>query len=391
MPTTTGRGCYPMSPCRVADTRSYGGKTGPLGPPFMTRNSTRDFPLLSGTCGIPTNAQAYSLNVTVFPHGPLGFLSLWPSGSPFPVVSTLNSFDGSVVANAAIVPAGQGGAVSAYASDDTDVFIDINGYFAPVTSAALAFYPVTPCRVADTRSYGGKSGAFGPPTMGPGSTRDIPFPSSSCGIPATAQAYSLNMTAWPTGVLQFMTVWPTGQPRPFVSTLNAYNGGLVANAAIVPAGTNGAMSVFVTDNTEVIVDINGYFAPPGPGALYFYPLTPCRVADTRSYGGKTGAFGPPQMPAGSTRSFPLESSSCSIPSGAQAYSLNVSVWPSGPLGYLTAWPSGPIKPFVSTLNSLAGKVVANAAIVPAGPNGDINIFVTDPTDVFIDINGYFAP
>jgi len=35
----------------------------------------------------------------------------------------------------------------------------------------------------------------------------------------------------------------------------------VANAAIVPAGTNGAISIFVTNPTHVILDINGYFAP----------------------------------------------------------------------------------------------------------------------------------
>jgi hypothetical protein len=36
---------------------------------------------------------------------------------------------------------------------------------------------------------------------------------------------------------------------------------VVANAAIVPAGTNGAVNVFVSDLTDVIIDINGYFAP----------------------------------------------------------------------------------------------------------------------------------
>ena len=42
--------------------------------------------------------------------------------------------------------------------------------------------------------------------------------------------------------------------------MNSYTGSVVANAAIVPAGTNGAISVDGTDATEVLVDINGYFA-----------------------------------------------------------------------------------------------------------------------------------
>jgi hypothetical protein len=47
------------------------------------------------------------------------------------VVSTLNAWDGLMRANAAIVPAGTGGAISVYVSDAADVFFDINGYFAP--------------------------------------------------------------------------------------------------------------------------------------------------------------------------------------------------------------------------------------------------------------------
>jgi hypothetical protein len=41
------------------------------------------------------------------------------------------------------------------------------------------------------------------------------------------------------------------------------DGSVVANAAIVPTGTNGAISVFVTNSTHAILDINGYFAPEG--------------------------------------------------------------------------------------------------------------------------------
>jgi hypothetical protein len=71
--------------------------------------------------------------------------------------------------------------------------------------------------------------------------------------------------------------------------------------------------------------------------------------------------------------------------------LNVTVVPDGPLQYLTAWPTGSGQPLVSTLNSWDGTVVANAAIVPTGTNGAISIFVTNPTHVILDINGYFAP
>jgi hypothetical protein len=178
---------------------------------------------------------------------------------------------------------------------------------------------------------------------------------------------------------------------PNVSTLNVYaSGTVVANAAIVAAGTNGAINVYATDATDVVIDINGYFAAPGTAGLNFYPMTPCRVADTRAAAGFAGPFGPPSMSAGAQRSFPVPSSTCEVP-GAGAYSFNFTAVPQAPqLGIFSTWPTGLSQPNVSTMNSYNGSVVANAAIVPAGTNGAISIYVTDLSDVLFDINGYFA-
>ncbi len=394
--TTAGMAFFPLTPCRLADTRSVGGsgKTGPFGPPYLAGAAARSFPIPASFCDVPAAAQAYSLNVTVVPHGTLDYLTMWPAGESRPVVSTLNAPDGQTLANAAIVPVGTDRAINVFASNATDVILDINGYFAPPTAPqALAFYPATPCRVADTRmeSFGSN---FGPPRLAALSTRSFPIPSSSCGIPSSAEAYSFNMTVVPPGALEYLSTWPAGQSIPLVSTLNDASGAVLANAAIVPAGTSGAVDVFAYNATDLIIDNNGYFAPPGSaGALYFYPVTPCRVADTRAVGGSglTGSFGPPQMTAGSTRSFPIPSSSCGIPATAQAYSLNMTVVPPGPLNYITTWPTGQTMPVVSTLNDLSGAVVANAAIVPAGSSGAISVYAYSATDLVIDINGYFAP
>jgi hypothetical protein len=255
-------------------------------------------------------------------------------------------------------------------------------------SGLLSLIPVQPCRVVDTRTG---SAPFGQPTMSAGETRNIPVPASSCGIPSTAQAYSLNFTVVPSAQLSFLSAWPFGQTRPLVSTLNSFEGAIVANAAIVPAGANGAISVFVTDRTDVIIDINGYFdSTVSSASLPFYSLTPCRVADTRAGEGLSGSFGPPVLSANTTRSIPLPVGRCSIPSNVKAYSLNITVVPREPLSYLTVYPTGQTRPLVSTLNSPQGVIVANAAVVPAGINGSIDIFVTNTTDVIVDINGYFA-
>jgi hypothetical protein len=390
-PSATGLGFFPVTPCRMVDTRASQGKTGAFGPPALTAYHGRDFPLLSSGCGVPSTAQAYSLNFTVVPPGPVDFLSAWPAGQVFPNISTLNSPDGSIRANAAIVPAGTNGAITVTAGESTDLVIDVNGYFASPNGQELAFYTMTPCRVVDTRASQGKTGAFGPPALAPYTGRDFPILSSSCNIPGWAEAYSLNMTVVPPGPLDFLSTWPAGHTYPAVSTLNSTRGTTLANAAIVPAGTGGDIMVTAGNSTDLIIDMNGYFGPPGgAGALHYYPVTPCRVADTRASQGKTGAFGPPSLVAYKGRDFPI-AGSCGVPSSAKAYALNVTVVPQGPLSFLSIWPSSQTYPGVSTLNSTDGGVLANAAIVPAGTNGAVSVVAGNPTDVIIDVNGYFAP
>jgi hypothetical protein len=68
-----------MTPCRVADTRSGQGFTGPFGPPSLSAGASRTFPIqASATCTIPSIAQAYSFNVTVVPSTPSGFVTADP-------------------------------------------------------------------------------------------------------------------------------------------------------------------------------------------------------------------------------------------------------------------------------------------------------------------------
>jgi len=56
----------------------------------------------------------------------------------------------------------------------------------------------------------------------------------------SAQAFVLNATVVPPGLLAFLTLWPQGTTQPLVSTLNAIDGAVSSNLAIVPA-TNGSV------------------------------------------------------------------------------------------------------------------------------------------------------
>jgi len=367
----------PVNPCRVVDTRN---PDGPLGGPFLHAFNTRLFAIPNAPCGVPAEAQAYSLNITVVPHGSLGFLTVFPCDQPRPLVSTLNSTDGRIKAAAAIVPAGTLQSTCIFVTDDSDVIIDVNGFFTPPsTPSSLAFYPVAPCRLVDTRNA---TAPLGGPLLNGGETRTFPLLSGSCNLPAGVQAYSLNFTSVPRGPLGFLTAWPAGQTQPLVSTLNAPTGAVTANAAIVPAGANGDISIFVTNTSDLVIDVNGYFAPPTPTGLALYNLVPCRVIDTRNPSGAT--------PFDGTLNVNVTSSNCGAPPSARAYVFNATVVPPGPLGFLTLWPQDATQPLVSTLNANDGSITSNMAIVPSD-NGDVSVFVSNPSHLILDIPAFFAP
>ena len=72
----------------------------------------------------------------------------------------------------------------------------------------MQFVPVTPCRLVDTRETGG-------PIQG-GTRGASPFRSlAAATFPATAAAYSLNVTVVPPGRLGYLTIWPTGEAQPW--------------------------------------------------------------------------------------------------------------------------------------------------------------------------------
>jgi uncharacterized membrane protein len=374
--TTSGLQFIPITPCRIADTRNANGA---FGGPELAAAATRIFDVPQSACGIPSTAVAYSLNVTVVPIASLGYLSIWPAGEAQPVVSTLNSGDGRVKANATITPAGTNGGVSVYASDATQFVLDIDGYFvqAGTSTSDLEFFPLTPCRIADTRNA---TGSLGGPSLTGNTARSFPVQSTSCGIPSSAQAYSLNVTAVPHSSLGFLSLWPSGEAQPVVSTLNALTGAVTANAAIVPAGTGGDISVLVSDASDVILDVNGYFAPPAAGGLSLYTVAPCRAIDTR---GSSMAFD-------GTLTVPIHGSACAPPATAQAYVLNATALPVTSLSYLTLSVAGGAQPDVSTLNATDGAVTSNMAIVPT-TNGSVDAFSTDSTQLILDLSSYFAP
>jgi hypothetical protein len=201
--------------------------------------------------------------------------------------------------------------------------------------------------------------------------------------------------------LGYLTAWPTGKAQPLAANLSSVTGTVTASAAIVPAGTSGSIDVFASNSTDLIIDVNGYFAPPGTGGLSLYNLPPCRVLDTRQ--SSNGQTVPPftgeldESLIGNTTvdefgniTQASQATDCGVPVGAQAYVMNATVVPPASFGYLTMWPQGTTQPLVATLSALDAAVTSNLAIVPTN-NGSISTFASNPTQLIMDLSGYFAP
>jgi len=380
-------------PCRLMDTRS--GNPGTMaGGTTMVVNIPQD-----PSCEIPNTALAYALNITAVPTGPMGYVTVWPDGMTQPNISTLNAYDGRIKAVGTIVGAGNNNAIDIFASDATDIVMDISGYFvAPGNRDALYYYPLrNVCELVNTVNPPSNNG-LGGPALQNGVGRSFQVNNNpNCTIPADATAYALNVIATPVNgaSLGYLTVWDSALAQPSTSLLNATTGTAVANAAIVPAVT-GAISLYAYGaDTNVEVDMVGYFGPktlqgqrgfgdPDGDALYM--ITPCRGLDTRPYPFQNRMDYIFQAQGGCISTLPTRQINPSI----DAFLLNATVLPEAGLGYFPIWRFGEQMPLPSTIVDLDGSVTSNMAIVAAGAHGEISAYASAPTNLLYDLNGYFA-
>jgi hypothetical protein len=121
----------------------------------------------------------------------------------------------------------------------------------PPTS--LSFFTVVPCRAVDTRTGGG-------PVMA-GIDRTFAITGGPCGVPATAQAVSLNITVTQPTQAGNVRLFPAGGAVPITSTLNYAAGQTRANNAVIGLGDGGELTVRCAPagSTHLILDVNGYF------------------------------------------------------------------------------------------------------------------------------------
>ncbi|MHB1500663.1 MAG: hypothetical protein ACYCYK_05780 [Candidatus Dormibacteria bacterium] len=248
-------------------------------------------------------------------------------------------------------------------------------------SGGSAYRPVTPVRLLDTRTQGGALTA--------GANRNLQV-ADTTQVPAGATAVVVNLTATATSSAGYLTVYPTGLAVPLASNLNWERGQTVANLAVVPVGNGYSITIHnATGSAEVLVDLQGYFAPVGSGLGYYVPLTPARIADTRPQSGEPDAG----MTLASNSPLGIQVAGMGgVPAtGATAAVLNVTATDTSSAGFLSVYPAGPAWPGTSSLNWAAGGTVADRVIVPLGAGGKIAVYTNSgPAQVVVDVTGYFT-
>jgi LPXTG-site transpeptidase (sortase) family protein len=236
-------------PTRAMDTRNF---RGPLAAKEVLR-----VPL----GGIPKDALAAVLNVTVTAATGAGYWTVFADGAQVPGTSNLNvDVAGQTIPNQVLAPVNNG-AIDIFTSAGGHVIVDVAGYYTgasgPASSIGL-FVPISPTRFLDTRNPGPQNplgNAFKPM---PNWVVEMPVAGRS-GIPAAASALVMNTTLTAASRPGFVTVYPAGSLRPDTSTLNADRvGQTIANHAISPLTPRG-VAFFTDGGTHLIADVTGWF------------------------------------------------------------------------------------------------------------------------------------
>jgi hypothetical protein len=316
---------------------------------------------------------AVSANFVSTNSGSPGYLTTYNCTSDVPEVSTLGYGAGAVVANQTFVPLSQG-RMCLYSLSDTDVVIDINGYYRRGSGAG--FTPVTPVRLFDTREAPNSR-------LLPGEVREVAITGVPNGAPSQATAVALNLTAIGPDWHGYLRVFPCGLGNE-ISSINFLPWEVRANTVVVPVAS-GRICLQSNVGLDAAIDLAGYFA--GSGGYRFQPLSPVRMFDSRLAPSELNPVtGGLPVTAGQPVRLRIAGNQ-GVPAGARAASVNITSVVAGSSAYITAYPCGDV-PLASNLNiSPWQQVTANGAMVKLSDTGELCLYSSSDVHLVLDING----
>ncbi|MFI9383293.1 RCC1 domain-containing protein [Kutzneria sp. NPDC052558] len=352
-----GSGFTPLSPTRVLDTRDGTG---------VQKNSANNL-MVDLSSVVPAQATAVVVNLTAVEHGRTTGVLVWPDGQQFPDGHALPDTAALVVdagrtaANLATVPVPASRKLDLYASADTDLIMDLAGYYA--AGAGEYFTAMGPQRMLDTRTTGGP--------VGPNGTTVLDL---SPAVPAGATTAVFNLTATDTTGDTYVTAWPDGLPRPSASAMNLTPGQTRANLVTIALPPSRKVDLYNhVGAVDLIADLVGYYTPGRGQAFFPYAGRGLVGADVENNGTLT-----------------VEAAK-QVPPTATAAVVNVTASGATSDTYVTVWPAGTQRPSASTLNLGPSEDVPNMAIAGLDSTGKFSVYNhVGHVTLEIDLDGYFA-
>jgi len=207
------------------------------------------------------------------------------------------------------------------------------------------------------------------------------------GVPGSASAAVLTVTAVNGNDGNFVTAYPSGGALPLASNLNLLSAGEQnANLVTVKIGAGGSVDVYGLRACSMIVDVLGYYEPVTGavrGGRFVGLPSASRAIDTR-----------PAL-AG-TRSFTTVDLTPYVPADASSAVINLTATETTGPSFFTALPydAPASEPNTSSLNvSRPGDTRAAGVIVPVptiGGRRRIKIFTLHPAKLIVDVVGFYT-
>ncbi len=348
---------------------------------------------VAGLGEVPSGATGAYLNVTALDDPVVSYLDVYAAGTPLPGVSEVSISSPIPAAALVFAPLSSSGEVSVYNnSGTTQVIVDVEGFVKSAATPGFLYNPVRPTRICDTRP-GNPSDLTGTaltqcegkaPPAGSSLTFSIP------GIPVTASAATINVTAVEAASAGYLTVYGAGAAAPDASNLDFVPAAVVSNVVTVPV-SGGKIAVYASAGVQIVVDVEGYY---GSAGAFVHAIAPTRICDTRP-GNPSALTGTAltqcagrTLSAGELLTISAEGRGLPVPRGASAALVSVTVTDTTSYSFSSLDPSSE-PPNTSDLNWAPGVTSTRLVIVPLDPAGDLAIYnFSGDADVVVDVTGY---
>jgi glucose/arabinose dehydrogenase/PKD repeat protein len=175
----------------------------------------------------------------------------------------------------------------------------------------------------------------------------------------------------------------------YVLTVSAPNQGLGGTRYTWQSWSDGGAATHTITTPDTPATYTATFQALPQLVTRYFPLTPCRLVDTRNVAGPRGG---PALQANAIRDFDLDGL-CGIPATAKSVAVNVTVTQATAVGNLQLWEAGSLMPPTSVINFRQTRARANNAIVSLNGTGVVSVYCAmagaGSVQFILDVVGYF--